>query len=101
MTNWLRPLNILGKKMAINKITLYRVEVKVPDKVWNTFKDTPEYAMEISKAIKDNVSAGSDSYSTAFEWAEFHNYQMALICNGKLQRVMSHFQARLPLNDAD
>lgn len=73
----------------------YRVEVGIPDAVWEKFKDTPEYNFASSEATKGHIEAGCDFYSDVYEWAVFDALEKAQACEKKLMDMVYKFSARL------
>lgn len=50
--------------------TIYRVEVRVPNEVFDAFGHTAEYSSVASHAASNVECSGQDSYSEVFEWGE-------------------------------
>lgn len=85
--------------MSVTRIVIYRVEVKIPDDIWFTFKRELEYDQRVIKAITGYLTAGADSYSDVYEWAEFENEKQARECERKLLEMVEYFKNKLDDKD--
>lgn len=77
--------------MAVTKITVYRVEVEIPDRVWTLFHDSQDYQQGSCRATQGNLRAGCDHYSNAYEWAEFATAEQAVRCERRLVALVQQF----------
>lgn len=75
--------------------TILLVNVDVPDKVFNTFGYTPEYAHKVEEAVKGCITSGQVATGKVQEWAEFHRYSSATACEHKLMNMNYYFAAKL------
>lgn len=82
------------KPASIHRVVVYRVEATVPDRAWELYHDSVEYQLAIGEATAGNVSAGSDSYSEAVEWAEFHTQAAAYECARRLNNAIRRFDEK-------
>lgn len=77
--------------MAIHKITVYRVEVIIPNDVWQ-YNNTQNYLRLTLDATSGNVSAGADYYSDPIEWAEFNSLDEAKECERNLLNMIEEIR---------
>lgn len=77
-------------------ITQYwETEVEIPEAVYRTFGHTSTYANHVSECIKGFIEAGSNTYSTPYEWATFATRTEAEACEVKLRAMIRFFQEHL------
>lgn len=81
--------------MAIKTITVHRVEVTVPDRVWELFGHTREYQrMMLDAAHEADWDAGNDRYSEVIEYAEFSDLPSARAAEAKMNEVVRYFEQK-------
>lgn len=80
--------------MAIKTITVHRVEVSVPDRVWVLFGGSREYDKMILEAAKDAVASGMDRYDDLIEYAEFSDLPSARAAEAKMNEVVRYFEQK-------
>ena len=86
--------------MSITKIVEYKVEVQIPDAVWEKFKGEMEYEHKVHHAIDGFLEAGSDCYAEVFEWATFPTLADANECQQRLLEMVDYFMKKLKeMND--
>lgn len=66
--------------------TLYRVEVEIPEDVYQEHGHTPAYERAVLLAT-EGVESGSDSYAQVYEWAETDNRALAERVEKALQKI--------------
>lgn len=80
--------------MAIKTITVHRVEVTVPVRVWVLFGGSREYDKMILEAAKDAVASGMDRYDDLIEYAEFDDLPSARAAEAKMNAVIRYFEQK-------
>lgn len=73
----------------------YRVEVGIPEDVWEEFRDSKEYSNKSLNAVKESIESGTDYCSKPTEWAIFNTLEKARECEKRLMDVMYYFSSKL------
>lgn len=65
---------------------IYRVEVEIPDAIFQAHGHTPEYDHAVLRAT-EGAESGSDYYAQVYEWAETDSLPKAQAIEARLARV--------------
>jgi hypothetical protein len=74
---------------------LYRVEVLIPQAVWDRFNESMDYQKAVITATCLSDEAGSSCYGPPYEWATFTTLEAARICEWDLQKVVEYFTSKV------
>lgn len=80
--------------MAIRTITIHRVEVQVPWRVYELYGDSREYEIMFMDASKGSSKSGCDRYSKVVEYAEFSDLPSALAAEFKMNAAVRYFEQK-------
>ena len=81
--------------MSVRKVVYYEVIVKIPNRVWEEFRENREFSAAVFFAVKDSLDSGTEWYDTPIEWATFKKKSDAVAAEKKLKEVINRFKERL------
>lgn len=74
---------------------IYRIEVAIPEAVWQAFGHLPIYETKVAHATADAPTSGTDRASSVMEWAETSSLPQAKVVENNLKEMITFFQAKL------
>jgi pyruvoyl-dependent arginine decarboxylase (PvlArgDC) len=77
--------------MPIKTITVHRVEVEVPERVWTLYGESTTYEKMMLAAVEGAIESGNERYGKIYEYAEYSTLGSASAAEARMNLVVLHF----------
>lgn len=74
--------------------TIYHVEVKILQKVWDKWGQTAEFSRMSMEATAGSLTAGTEWYYKPYEYATFDTLKKAQLAEAKLKEMVLYFKTK-------